>query len=590
MSQERKIIVRVRAETEEEFKELAGAAKEMGATHVNVDCLPRSRWMLERDLSDPYPNWSMIHTPLFKLVCPSALEKYLPVGFIRTCFETVKERCEFLASLGLKGALFSNEPFWLPEEAYRDHPDWRGARCDHPRRSRHTYYSPCIDNPEILEMYRLAVKELLSQTGIDFISFMTNDSGGGLCWSSGTYVGPNGPEACRNRSMSERVLGFLDALNAGADEAGVPVTINFSAGLGFKAAEAGVDEAWRGAADNCIIGGRNNRGERPIAMLTGEENYWIKKIPDLYGRLQSVGRAMKSDKEIVVFNLGITDFHEEIRYFVKNLQDMPKTSKGYADTVFDTAADIAGSEGAHLLNDALFYIHEGELHFSHSGIGLIAHGIVHQRWINRPFVLFPEELTEEESSYYRPYQFQALDEKHANDLLDMQNIECTRGFSAAFLLSQTVAKASGAFHKAVVCLNGLSAVRPDLKDKADMLIRRLDVYDCLMKTCVNAALFQDLVDRIDFETRPVLDCRWPTRNDLRIEEFQNITRSEIDNAYRLADLLEGHAPEIFRMTDDPGLEDVFTLGPDLVSQIRRKAEIMLDHELDANRVFERHNI
>jgi hypothetical protein len=32
------------------------------------------------------------------------------------------------------------------------------------------------------------------------------------------------------------------------------------------------------------------------------------------------------------------------------------------------------------------------------------------------------------------------------------------------------------------------------------------------------------------------------------------------------------------------------LGPHLVSQIRKKAQSMLDHQLDANRVYVRHNI
>jgi hypothetical protein len=217
------------------------------------------------------------------------------------------------------------------------------------------------------------------------------------------------------------------------------------------------------------------------------------------------------------------------------------------------------------------------------------YGVVHQRWINRPFVLFPEELTEDERLYYRRFQFQALDEKHANDLLDMQNIECARGFSAAFLLSETARKAAASFNKAISLLEDLKGKKPELKDKAVMLTRRLKVYNCLIKTCVNAALFQDLVDHIDFSTEPALDCRWPARNDPRIEQYQNIIRSEIDNAYELAGLLEGYEEQIFHMDSEEN-EDIFVFGPNLVSQIRKKAEIMLNHELDGNRVFERHNI
>ena len=143
-----------------DFREMAIKAKEMGATHIMAAHMPRSRWMWERDLNDPYPNWSMAHAQLFKLVCPPELEAYLPKEHIKECFGLLKARCDILREIGLKPALFSNEPFWLPEEVYREHPTWRGARCDHPRRSKKPYYSPCIDNPEVLAMYRYAMKVL----------------------------------------------------------------------------------------------------------------------------------------------------------------------------------------------------------------------------------------------------------------------------------------------------------------------------------------------------------------------------------------------------------------------------------------------
>ncbi|MDR2096647.1 MAG: hypothetical protein LBP76_14185 [Treponema sp.] len=584
---DRKIIVDVEIRNIEEFAVHAKRAKDMGATHVMVSQLPRSRWMWEADLSDPYPNWCMRHAQLFKLVCPPQLENYLPIGFIAECFALVKARCDILKSLNMKGALFSNEPFWLPEAVYRDHPAWRGTRCDHPRRAKHTYYSPCVDNTEVLELYRYAVRELVSKTGIDFILFKSNDAGGGLCWSNGTYSGPNGPETCKRRSMADRINGFLDALNAGAADAGLDITLCFNANLGFKIEEQGAAEAWRGAKDNYIINGRNNKGEYPTAVLNMEPE-WIRGIPNIFSFARDLGDAVSSGKPILAFQLNYTDFGEKWKYAKNSLVNTPVTWKACMDGIYETAKQIVpGRED--LLTDAFYYISEGELHFSHDGLGLIMYGIVHQRWINRPFVLFPEELTEDERSYYRRFQFQALDEKHANDLLDMQNIECARGFSAAFLLSQTVRKASESFNKAIALLTELGKKEAKHKDKSDMLIRRLKIYNCLMKTCVNAALFQNLVDGIDYSAEPPLDSKWPTRNDLRIEQYQNITRSEIDNAYELADLLEGYEEQIFHIADEEN-EDIFVFGPHLVSQIRKKAAIMLNHELDGNRVFERHNI
>ncbi|MGI5899740.1 MAG: hypothetical protein ACOX8S_07440 [Christensenellales bacterium] len=583
----RKFIVEVSTKNLEQFKAAAERAKALGATHMMVGELPRSRWMWEMDLSDPYPNWCMRHTQLFKIVCPPQLRKYLPTEFIDECFKLVKARCDILKGLGMTGALHSNEPFWLPEEVYREHPRWRGARCDHPRRARRTYYSPCIDNPEVLDMYKYAAKELAKETGIDFISFVSNDCGGGLCWSNGTYPGPNGPEACKHRSMSERIVGFLNALTEGAKEAGVDITLNFNANIGFKVSEAGVDEAWREAADNQVINGRNNKGENAFEIIRAESE-WIKGIPRVFKMARRIGKAISSEKQVIALPMVSTDFNESWLYLEKHLRQMPDSWKGYMDGVYAIAQEIAGDE-AHLLADALYFIHEGELHFSHDGLGLIMYGIVHQRWINRPFVLFPEELTADERDYYRKFQFQALDETHANDLMDMQNIECARGFSASFLLGETAKKATASFGEAIVLLEKLAEKKPELGEKALLLARRLKIYSCLMKTCANASLFQHLVDDIDFDAEPALKCEWPTRNDPRIERFQNITRSEIDNAYELAELLKGYEEKIFQVTDEAN-EDIFVFGPNLVTQIRKKAEIMLNHELDANRVFERHNI
>ena len=47
-------------------------------------------------------------------------------------------------------------------------------------------------------------------------------------------------------------------------------------------------------------------------------------------------------------------------------------------------------------------------------------GGVQQRWLTRPFVPFPENLTQEEKGYFRPLQFQARGEDRAADLMDTQ--------------------------------------------------------------------------------------------------------------------------------------------------------------------------
>ncbi len=110
-----------------------------------------------------------------------------------------------------------------------------------------------------------------------------------------------------------------------------------------------------------------------------------------------------------------------------------------------------------------------------------------------------------------------------------------------------------------------------------------------MRPSFHAAQFQELVDRTDFEKPPVRLLRWPTRNDSRIEEYQNIMRSEIDNSYELAQLLESDLEEVLLCTS-PEKEDIFVYSTDFAAQMKHKAEIMLDHMNDGSRVYETHNI
>lgn len=590
---EHKVIYHVATDSLKDFEKCAEQVRELGGTHMMVGDLPRSRWMWERDLKDPYSNWSMGHAQLFKLVCPPQLKPYLPQEHIAECMELVQARCDILKKLGLRPALFSNEPFWLPEEVYRDHPQWRGARCDHPRRSTKPYYSPCIDQPEVLSMYRTAMRELVRRTGIDFFNFMSNDSGGGVCWSGGTYVGPNGPSHCRNRMMADRIAGFIDALSEGAREGGADAVIHFNANIDFKAPEEQIGSVWPRLKENQIVNSLDCHGMRPITIIAdlGAPKQPVKRIPRMVRYAGFLQQARQADTPIVVVDMPRSDFEEAFICGRKALHRPLNSMADCLDLLRDTACEIAGSACEPKLLDAWYHIDESYKHLSHTGLDLIMYGCQHQRWINRPFLLFPLELPEEEKEYYRKYQFQALTEEDAADLMNLQGIEGVRGFTSAFLITQTVLQARKSMDKAIDLLQQILEDKESRMDaeKLSLLIRRLRVQECFYDNIANAVQFQELADRTDFETPPQLSLRWPTRDDRRIEEFQNITRAEIDNVTLLADLLDGYEEQILLMTDEAH-EDIFLYGPHFVEQLRKKAEIMWDHMLDGSRVYVTHNI
>ena len=118
------------------FAQEAKMAAEAGAKYLYISEIPKSHEEWTSKGGDPYPNWGMLQTSLFKLVVPKALKKYMNTEYAESNLALLKERNAVLKKHGMKAALMLIDPFYLPEKAYEDHPSWRGPRCDHPRRSK----------------------------------------------------------------------------------------------------------------------------------------------------------------------------------------------------------------------------------------------------------------------------------------------------------------------------------------------------------------------------------------------------------------------------------------------------------------------
>ena len=84
------------------FDAYAARAAKAGATHITVTEVEKSRWIWERDMNDPYPNWGMINAALFKIIIPEELKGYLPQEYADRNFELIKKRCAILKKYGLK--------------------------------------------------------------------------------------------------------------------------------------------------------------------------------------------------------------------------------------------------------------------------------------------------------------------------------------------------------------------------------------------------------------------------------------------------------------------------------------------------------
>ncbi|GEM_PF-1143098 len=567
----------------QDFEEVCAKLENTGFTHVIVSDVPRSRWMMDEDPGNPYVNWSMGQCPLFKLVCPEELKGFFSPAHledIRSCHDYVLKKAEIVKAHHMLPAVISNEPFWLPEAVFRAHPAWRGARCDHPRRSTHPFFSPNLDNPEVLSMYRHAASVLRDEMGIDVLHFRTNDCGGGIDWSTGLYTGPNGALKGRGRNIGERVKGFLDAVQMPG------MVVSLETDIALKAPETLIGMSWHLLGENQILNKRDREGHMVFMntynLAFGRQS--VRFVPAPLTLLENLKNLKASPASVKIVEIPRSDMDEGIRIW-KEAQNRSLNSMADCYRILEETGKAMFGDKAPLFVDACHFMHESGKHAAHTGVNLVIQGCLHQRWINRPFVLDPKTLMDEEKAYWRPFLFQAQSEEEAEDLMNLQGIEVIRGFTASFLAVQSLQMARNALKNAVATYGKLGT------PEADMTVRRLKVLDCFYANAQNAIRFQELKDRTDLTVDPntLRSLRWPTSSDARAAEFQDICRAEIDNCYELTDLLGEDIHELLLCTDK-NKEDIFLLSDQLPEQLRRKAEIMLDHMNDSRLYYTTNNI
>jgi len=574
----------------EEFRAFAKKAAELGATHVYISDLPKSRWLWDLDRSDPYPNWGMLMTTIFKVIIPPELKDFLPAEYSARNLEIIRQRGAILKELGLKAAFLGKEPAYLPEPVFLAFPDWRGPRCEHPRRSRNTYYSLCIDRPEVLSMYRKAVAEICRVAPVELFSFLTNDSGSGICWSVSLYPGQNGPAWCRERSYADRVVGFLSTIQAGASDAGLETEVSFNYGSGYisQAEIASVIPYLRAGQ---AINGKTREGQIPLRTV-GYNFYeaWtnpVLGIPQVLRVAEHLEAAARDEGTNINVVFSDPDSPEIFALLDQARKKPFRGLKGRMEAVHSAAAQMVGEQNAESLLAIWEKIDRGvAILRSMNCDPIMLVGTINQRWITRPLVPFPMELNPEEKDYYRKFQFQANSEEEAADLMNLQGFELINGFSGSLLASNLFNQAIGQLQAA---LQEIARLRDHVSDKMalDVLSLRLRALACFYRNARNTIQYQDILDRTDYEHPPKEENIYPMDGDQKLREIQNITRDEIDNINELAVLLETSKVPLVEVAPSMAEEDIFLIGPNIVEQLRKKVRIMLQHQLDVYRLYKR---
>lgn len=573
-----------------QFQAAAKAAKALGFTHMSISDLPKSRWQWDMDRDDPYPNWGMMHASIFKLYVPEKLRDFLPADYAEKNLEIVRARCEILKEYGLKASFSGCDPAWLPEDVYRKHPDWRGGRCDHPRRARKAYFSPCIDNEEVLGMYREAVAAICRVAPIEYFTFLTNDSGGGICWSIYLYPGSNGPAACAHISFKDRIIKYLSTLQAGAADAGCKADVAIN---GPKPMEAASAVPY--LEDGQFINGKGREGSDSYMSCGLGSYFYSSNFFPVKGVEQPVSFARGYINIAANPNRNCVVSLEQINNDIcRKIIELADGNENANNAVFWTflskvAAKVAGEENAADLTAAWDEIDKAVALISHLEAGgpIIMLGSLNQRWLNRPFVPFPMELTEEEKSYYRPFQFQANSEEEAADLMFLQAYPLVRGHSGKYIATHLMDRTIGHLSAAEAKYRAVGKRSGD----ASWILNADRLHACILFTrnAINACRYQQILDRTDYLLGPCESEIWHTAPDERLRDMQNITRDELDNTEEMAKLLEGRLYDILYCAETPEDEDIFLFGPDLIAQLRRKNEIMLNHYIELQRLWARHN-
>ena len=220
--------------------------------------------------------------------------------------------------------------------------------------------------------------------------------------------------------------------------------------------------------------------------------------------------------------------------------------------------------------------------------GMLRFGHVLNRWITRPMVPFPEELTADETKDYRQFLFQAKGEEQADNLIDIQAMRMYEGWGAKMLFQRTIELTQPQMRTA---LSRVERIRDAAKDEAarrqwDLTAKRLQAVIYLLQSADDMVAYQAQLDRVKNlgakpEANPVLGVQsgWD-RTDL-----METARKEIDTMVNFERLLESTKEPILDLAPTPAEETIMRLGPNVAAQLKHKIDTMNAHWRDYDRLF-----
>jgi hypothetical protein len=577
-----------------QYDRKAALSKELGATHMSVtEDLPLATW--EMDPDDPYPMWFAHHAGMLSIFPPSELQPYVDAKYSANVTHVLQQRCAVLGKYGLKGVWSANEPAVLPEAFFTAHPELRGPRIDQPNRSRKVYFAPNVDAPEMLRLYRESMQLLLKTCPeVEQFNWVTTDAGSGFDWAASLYPGINGNTNYQDRPMSDRVSGFLINAQQAARDAGHEIQINLNpiAARQWMLPTFSPDvleNIARKLPRGLAVQGREGPDGRRFAAVgtrgNGEPFYPVLGIV-----IPSMSPVEGDAGTRIAFNLGdatTIDFNYRMLKFTHNMPMRTLTERLAALRAF--AASEVGDAQADNLVEAWGALNDVQHNLAVLDFGpVLMQGHVMARWITRPMVPFPDELTAAEKKDYRAYLFQAKGDAQADDLIDIQAMRMYEGWGAKMLFQRTIELAVPRARRAMSLIQGIANAAKDDTSRAQwsLMATRLQAVIYLMQSADDMVSYQAQLDRVkSLGTKPEVNPVLGVQTSWDRTEMMETARKEIDTMVNLDRLLQGSKEPILDLAPTPSEETIMRLGPNLRAQLKHKVDTMNAHWRDYDRLF-----
>lgn len=577
-----------------DFDRRARMARELGATEVVVtEGLPIAYWELDAD--DPYPAWFAHHATLFKMFPPAAVRPFMDVAYAARVQRIVAERCRILGKYDLKAIWSANEPGVLPEAFFAAHPEYRGPRIDQVTRSKKVYFAPNVSNPDVLAMYRESTNALLSACPqIETFLWVTTDAGSGFDWAPGLYPGANGAPENRDVPLADRVVGFMSNIQQAAATSGhrIRININQIPPRPWMIPTFGPDvleNIQRKLPTDLAVNGKEGPDGRPFETgITRIDDGAFSPVVGLV--VPSFDPILRSSGAHKAYLLGDRESEDFAFRLFKSTADQPMaTAAERLSALRRFAVSEVGDGKADTLIDAWSALNDVRKYLDVLYFGpMLRMGHVLNRWIERPMVPFPAELTDAEKAGYRRFLFQAGTEESASNLADIQAMRMYEGWGAHLLFQRTIEISMPRIRRAQKDFDMLaaSATAPEAADYWRLTNKRVQALGYLLQSADDMVGYQAQLDRVTAlnakpEAHPVLG----TQSDWARADMINTARREIDTAVALDKLMSSSSRPLLDLAASDGEETIMKLGPNFQSVLRQKVRTMNAHWRDYDRLF-----